>query len=290
MFDTIRRSFQLVKLCLQVLAADKELLLFPIFSAIGVGVVLLTFAGVGFGVGAFDRIEADGLAFDDVVVALVAALVFYVLAYFVIFFFNSALVFAAHERLAGGDPTIRSGIGGASKRIFTIFMWAVVAGTVGLILKILAGQAEESEGIFGLIARIFVALLGAAWTLLTFFVVPLIVIEHRPLGNAFKTSASMIRRTWGDQVAASIGLGIASLFAFLIAAGVAALLYFILSPLGAAGVITTIAVGAALVAAIVLIFSTLDGIYKAALYSYAATGEVPSLFPDEAIRGAFRQR
>ena len=40
----------------------------------------------------------------------------------------------------------------------------------------------------------------------------------------------MIRRTWGDQVIANFGLGIAAFIAFLIAAGIAALLFFILSP------------------------------------------------------------
>ena len=218
------------------------------------------------------------------------ALAFYILAYFVIIFFNSALVYAAHERLAGGDPNIRSGLKGAWYRIVTIFMWAVIAGTVGLILNILAGKARESGGIFGLISHIIISLLGAAWTLMTYFVVPLIVIERRPLGEAFKTSLSMLRRTWGEQVAGSFGLGIAAFVAFLIAAGIIALLFFILSPLGAAGVVTTIAIGVVLIAGVALVFATMDGIYKAALYNYASTGEVPTLFPDDAIRGAFRHR
>ncbi len=286
MFRAISRSFQLVKLCLHVLAADKELVLFPIFSLIGVGVVLLTFMGVGLGVGALDRIDAGGLGIGDLVVAIL----FYILASFVIIFFNSALVYAAHERLTGGDPSVRSGLSGALRRVVTIFMWAVIAGTVGLILNILSGQAREGGGILGIISQIVISLMGAAWMLITYFVVPLIVIERRPLGDAFKASPSMIRRTWGDQVIANFGLGIAAFIAFLIAAGIAALLFFILSPLGAAGVIAAIAIGAALIAAIALIFATMGSIYKAALYNYAANGEVPSLFQDEAIRSAFRQR
>ena len=289
MFDTIKRSFQLLKVCLQILAADKELLLFPIFSAIGVGVVALTFAGVSLGVGALDRIAVGGLAIGDIGIALA----FYILSYFVIIFFNSALVYAAHERLSGGDPNIRSGLRGASNRIITIFMWSVVAGTVGLILRILAGQASERGGALGIIASIVIWMLGAAWTLLTFFVVPLIVIERRPLRDAFKTSLSLIRSTWGEQVAANIGLGIAALFAFLIAVGITVLLFFVLSSLlGAVGAVATIVVGVVLIVAIALVFSALDGIYKAALYSYAVTGETPSLFraENDPIQGAFRQR
>ena len=194
MFETIGRSFRLLKLCLHVLAVDKELILFPVFSTIGVILVSLTFLGVGFGIGAFERLESEE---GPGVIDLAVLFCFYVAAYFVIIFFNSALVFAAHERLAGGDPNIRSGLNGAFFRVITIFKWAIIAATVGLILRILAGQARERGGIIGIIGYIVVQMLGAAWTMVTFFVVPLIVIERRSLSDSFKTSLSMLRRTWG---------------------------------------------------------------------------------------------
>ncbi len=156
MFNTIGRSFRLAKLCLHVLAVDKELVLFPLFSSIGVVVVLLTFMGIEFGIGALERIEAGSVAAGDIVVAFV----FYVLAYFVIIFFNSALVFAAHERLAGGDPNIRSGLNGAWHRIITIFMWAVIAATVGMVLNILSAQARGRRDILGFISQIIIARWG----------------------------------------------------------------------------------------------------------------------------------
>ena len=284
MFATIGRSFRLVKLCLHVLAVDKELILFPLFSSIGVVLVMLTFLGVGLGIGALDRVAANGAGPGDLVVAFA----FYVLSYFVIIFFNSALVFAAHERLAGGDPNIRSGLNGASQSIATIFVWAVVAATVGLILNILSSQARQRGGMMGMISHIIISMLGAAWTLITFFVVPLIVIERRSFGDAFKTSLSMLRRTWGEQIVANFGLGIAAFLAFLVAAGITALLFFVLSPLGGFGAFIAIVIGVVLIAGVALVFATLDGIYKAALYNYAVDGMVPSLFPDDAIRGAFR--
>ncbi len=284
MFATIGRSFRLVKLCLHVLAVDKELILFPLFSSIGVVLVMLTFAGVGIGIGALDRINAGAVGGGD----LVLAFAFYVFSYFVIIFFNSALVFAAHERLAGGDPNIRSGLSGASQSIATIFVWAVVAATVGLILNILSSQARQRGGMMGMISHFIISMLGAAWTLITFFVVPLIVIERRSFGDAFKTSLSMLRRTWGEQIVANFGLGIAALLSYLAAGVIIVALFFVLSPLGGFGVFLAIAVGVVLIAGIALVFATLDGIYKAALYNYAVDGVVPSLFPEDAIRGAFR--
>ena len=213
---------------------------------------------------------------------------FYVASYFVIIFFNSALVFAAHERLAGGDPNIRSGLNGAFHRVITIFKWAVIAATVGLILRILAGQARERGGIIGIIGHIVVQLLGAAWTMVTFFVVPLIVIEHLSLGDAFKKSLSMLRRTWGEQIVANFGLGIAGLLVGLVAVLVCVALMALLSLLGTFGVVLGIVISIALLVGVALVFATLDGIFKAALYNYASDGQVPSLFPDEVVRNAFR--
>lgn len=293
MFATIGRSFRLIKVCLHVLAVDKELVLFPVFSTIGMVLVLLTFLGVGIGIGALDRVGTGQYSILDIVVAWM----FYSICYFVSIFFNSALVFAAHERLAGGDPNIRSGLRGASSCIGAIFVWALIAGTVGLILKILSNMARDAtEGedgginIMGIIAQIIVALLGAAWTMATYFVVPCIVIEKLSLGAAFRSSLSMLRRTWGEQVTADFGLGLASLLAYILAGVITFILFLILSPLGIVGVIGAIVVGIALFFGIFLVFATVEGIYKAALYNYAFDGKVPSLFPEDVIVGAFHER
>ena len=286
MFATIGRSWQLFKLCLHVLSVDKELIFFPIFSTIGVVIVTLTFFGVTFGIGSFDRLETGAFTAVD----LVAVFAFYVVSYFIVIFFNSALVFAAHERLEGGDPNIRSGLAGASSRIVTIFFWAVIAATVGLILQILSSQARERGGIIGIIGQIVVAIIGAAWSLITFFVVPLIVIEHRGLFDSFKTSLSMLRRTWGEQVVGNFGLGLIQLGATLVAVLIAVVLGLVLSLLGTAGIVLAIVIGVVLVAGVSLVFATLSGIYKAALYNYAADGQVPALFTEDTIRGAFRPR
>ena len=282
MFGAIGRSITLLKVCLRVLKADKELVLFPALSAAGVVVLVLAFVGIWIGVGAVDRLDDGAVGGVDV---LLAAL-YYILTTFVIIFFNSALVFAAYERLTGGDPTVRSGLKGAWDRVGTIFMWAVIAGTVGLILHVVSAMARQRGGIVG---QIVAWLLKGSWAVITFFVVPLIVIEGRSVGGAFGTSFSMLRRTWGEQVAGRFGLGIAGFLAFLVFAGIVALLFAVLSPLGTAGVIIATAIAFVLGGGLAAVFASLEGIYKAALYQYAATGQVPALFPSDVIQGAFGQ-
>lgn len=283
---SISRSFQLVKVCLRVLSTDKELVVFPILSAIGLLVVVLSFLGVGFGIGALARLSTSTVQAGDVVIALG----FYFVSYFVIIFFNSALVYAAHYRLAGGDPNVSIGLRGAAQHLPAILLWAMVSATVGLILRALSNQSRGRGGVMAIVGMIVVAILGAAWTLLTYFVVPLIVIEGRGFVDSFKTSLSMFKRTWGEQVVGNFGLGIASMIVTIIAALILALLYFLLSPLGGVGIGIVVTLGVVTATAIALVFSTLDGIYKAALYSYAATGQVPELFPDEVVRDSWRTR
>ena len=282
MFGAIGRSITLLKVCLRVLATDKKLVLFPVLSTIGAAVLVLALMGTWIGTGAFDRIKDGSIGEVDLIIAAV----FYILISFVVIFLNSALIHAAHERLTGGDPTIRSGLRGARDRVGTIFIWAVIAGTVGLALGIVSAIARRRAGIIG---RIVAWILRGSWTILTAFVVPLIVIEGRSLIGAFGGSFSILRRTWGEQLAGHFGLRIASLLVFLVVGGIAALLFLALSPLGTWGIVTATVITLVLVIGLAAVFAALEGIYQAALYYYATTAQVPALFPKDVIESAFLQ-
>src|SRR5882724_10286722 len=92
---------------------------------------------------------------------------FYLANYFVVIFFNTALIHAATIRLRGGDPTLSDGLGFAWENVGRILQWAAVAATVGMILRAI----EERVGWLG---RFIIALVGAAWTVATYFVIPVI--------------------------------------------------------------------------------------------------------------------
>ena len=284
---SIGRSFRLVKVCFHVLSVDKELMVFPLLSSIALVFVSLSFLGVGVGVGALDRLAAGGTNATQPV-DLVVGFLFYFVSYFVIIFFNSALVYAAHYRLAGGDPNVATGLRGAMQHLPAIILWSLVSAIVGLILRMLSNRGRS--GGMGIVGQIVISIMGAAWTLVTYFVVPLIVIEGRSFTGSFKASLSMFRRTWGEQVVGNFGLGMAAVLVTIVAALVLGLLFFVLSPLGSVGVGIVVVLGVATMATIALVFATLDGIYKAALYRYASTGQVPELFPDDVVRDGWRQQ
>jgi hypothetical protein len=209
---------------------------------------------------------------------------FYLCQYFVIFFFNSALVGAALIRLKGGDPTLADGFRIAFSRIGAIFGYALIAATVGLLLRALQQRA-------GWIGRWVAGLLGVAWTVATFLVVPVLVARNLGPIDALKQSASMLRRSWGENLVGNGGIGlVGGLLLFLVVCagtGLAVLL----------GVqqMTSLAIAVGMMTVIValllgLVQAALTGIYSAALYHYASEGQTPQGFDAAQLADAFRHK
>src|SRR5690349_9958659 len=123
MFDRIRRSWALTKASWAVLKSDRELLVFPAISFVALVIVLFSFV--------IPLVTVPGLVNLDSgkvsVGGMVLTFVFYVVAYSVAFYFNTALVGAAMIRLKGGDPTIRDGLRVASSRLPQIIGFAIIA-------------------------------------------------------------------------------------------------------------------------------------------------------------------
>ncbi|MEW6651723.1 MAG: DUF6159 family protein, partial [Chloroflexota bacterium] len=131
MFTKLSNSWELVKASFRVLGADKELVVFPIISAIGAIIVSLTFALPMFLSGLVDRMVSDQIEITGIIVIFL----FYLAQYTVIFFANTALVGAAMIRLRGGDPTVGQGFRIAFSRLGSIIGYALIAATVGMILR-----------------------------------------------------------------------------------------------------------------------------------------------------------
>jgi hypothetical protein len=275
------RSWQLVKLCWGVLGQDKELVVFPIVSAIAVVIVTATFIVPGFFTGYWDSFAGQDGSIP--VSAWLLLILFYLVQYLVIIFFNAALVSAAMVRLKGGDPTLGDGLRGAWSHIGAILGWAAIAATVGLILQLL-----RSRG--GIGGAIVAALGGLAWNIITFLVVPVLVVEGVGPVQAIKRSGSLLKKTWGEQVIGNAGIGlIFGLGAFLVGVVGVALGVFIISAGATWAGVAVLVVTIVAVAILVMLGSTLHGIYSAALYQYAVDGDT-GVFTAEVMEGAFRPK
>ena len=276
MFERLSRSWSLIKASAGVLAKDKELLVFPLLSAVCTLVVGAAFVLPAVGLGALDGLREGGTP----PLAYVLAFLFYLAQYFVIFFFNSALVGAAMIRLDGGDPTLRDGLGAAKSRLPSILGYAAISATVGVLL-----QALKSKDNF--IIRLLGSGLGVAWTLATFLVVPVLVSRDVGPIDALKQSLGLLKRTWGENAIGNVGIGAA----FGVITFVAVLLSVGLVVLAAqASVALAVAVGVACALGVMLLGiyqAALTGIYSAALYRYAVSSETPPAFRGVALSQAF---
>jgi hypothetical protein len=278
MFTRLSNSWELLKSSVRVLMADKELVVFPIVSTLGVLLVTLTFALPMFLSNFFDntlfggRIEALGF---------VVLFLFYVVQYTVIFFANTALVGAALIRLRGGDPTVRDGFRIAASRMGPIIGYALIAATVGMILRTISKRS-------GGLGRLIVSLVGFAWNIATYLVVPVLAMENVGPLEAIKRSADLLRRTWGEQIAGNLGLGgIFALFYLLVIAAFAPVVILAINAEAAALIIGAIVAFILVLSIVGLVHSTLEGIYSAAVYQYATTGQVGAFFDERLVRGAF---
>jgi hypothetical protein len=277
MFDRLKRSFYLVGASAQVLRQDKRLLLFPIISASALLLVLAAFALPVLGLGSIDGMGKGGL--------YSAAFLFYVVQYFVIFYFNTALVGAVMIRLDGGSPSLGDGLRIANARFGTILGYAVISATVGVILRVI----QERVGFIG---RLVAGLLGAGWAFATFLTVPVIATSERGTFYAISESTSLLKRTWGENLAGQAGLSAAFglLYLGLVAGAVG--LVMLLAKIAATPLLIVLFVVIVVVAFLgcMLVHATLTGIYSAVLYRYAVGGSDAPGFGRDALASAFQQK
>ena len=264
------RSWALVKGSAAVLRSDRELLLFPLLSGLCTLLVAATFiAPLAFG-GAFAGIDEG----DTPVWLWPLAFAFYLSQYFVIFFFNAALVGAARIRLDGGDPTVADGFRIALSRWPQILGYAAIAATVGMILRMI----QERAG-----------LLGLAWTVASLLVVPVLVNENIGPIDAVKRSTELLKRTWGENLVGNVGIGFVFgllTIGWVLLAGT--LFVFALKAQSAMAIMLTIALAVLGFLLLGLVQSALQGVYAAALHRYAQVGDAGAGFEGAMIADAFR--
>jgi hypothetical protein len=273
MFATLSRSWALTKESFAVLRADKEILLFPVMSSIAAIVVTVSFFVPLFLTGAFQSLQEGGQIAPFHYVVL---FVFYFANYFVIIFFNSALMACANIRLSGGDPTVADGLRMAQSRLGRIAAWALVAASVGMILRMIEERSEK-------LGQLVAALMGAAWTLLTYFMIPVVLFEDLTIGASLKRSSEIFRKNWGEQVTGGISFGL--IFFLLLIPGIIITVVLAMAiPLLAVVFAVVYFLGLAAISAAV------KGIYTVALYRYATKGEVPAGFSPALVQGAFQPK
>ncbi len=267
--DTFARSWEMIGESFSVLRKDKKLVLFPILNGMSTLAIAAMYFLPLFHMGVLEQYKAYR-TIDPTVYAWL--FLWYCTNYFVIIFFNCALAACAQIRFGGGEPTVREGLAQAGWKIPSILMWAVVASTVGLILHAI----EERSSWLG---KIVSAMLGIAWAMATYLIVPVLISEDDGVFGSIQRSSELLRQTWGEQIVSGFGFGLPSLLLAIpgILLGLAG---FKLHPLG-----FLIAVPYFLL--LTAVMSAVRGIFTVALYRYATGGEPPAGFSGASFKEAF---
>jgi hypothetical protein len=277
------RSWSLMKSSAALLRSDKSLMMFPLLSGLCCLLVAASFLiPIGFAASHAERVGGSGHGLPAG--AYVAMFVFYLVQYFVIIFFNTGLAGAALMHLRGEPASFSAGFELAKSRVVSIFGYALIAATVGLVLRALQER-------LGFIGRVVAGLLGLAWTVATFLVVPVLASEDIGPMEAVKRSVELLKRTWGENLIGNAGIGVifglvtfvAALLAVLLVVGAA-------STQSTAAIVTAVAVVAVGLTMIGLVQASLHGIYAAALYQYADEGRVGAGFDQALLEQAFRSK
>ncbi len=281
MFARIATGWELAKQSFGVLRHDKELVLFPLMSSLACLLVLASFAVPLWATPWFHQFFQERQAPQNPLFYVIL-FAFYAVNYFVIVFFNAALVSCALKRMAGGNPTVGYGLQQASGRLPQIAAWALVSATVGILLKAIESKSDK-------IGQLIASLVGAGWAIATYFVVPVLVVEQVGPWEALKRSTSLMKRTWGETLVGNMGVGLMVLAAMIPG--------FVLMMAGFVAVTANPILGGAIVVLGIiwilgasLVSAAVQSILLTALYLYAAEGTVPPQFDAALLQNAFSSK
>lgn len=280
------RSWQIAKLSFGVIGKDKEMLIFPFLA------------------GLFSLLYSIALLFPTIIVdflgqTALAPVAFGVVEYAVLFvtylglsfiatFFNVCVVYTAKVRFSGGDATFFESLRFAMSKIGLIFMWSMLAATVGILLRVLDQIAERLGPVGKILLSLLRAVLGMIWSIVTIFVVPAMVYDDLTPIDAIKKSAQTLKKTWGESLVRHYGMGLVSSLFAILGVFLSVGLFVGMAFLGPIGLIMAAGVSALYFLVTFLVFNCANSVFNTALYYYANNGECPEGFDMEIMKGAFR--
>lgn len=202
----------------------------------------------------------------------------------------AALVVGADEALHGRPVSVGACFRRALGRFGALLSWSGINAIMQLFVGALQGD-DSGSGIADLvisIARVFLGVLvEMAWRLISFLVVPLIVLESAGAIGALKESFAIFRQHWGTQIKGFVRISIPVVLWFmlpglaLLIVGIALAVFdrpLIGVPLLLIGVIL-LTIGS-------LLYNTVRGVFSVVLYRFLKDGEALPGFTAQELQEA----
>ena len=168
-------------------------------------------------------------------------------------------------------------------------MWALVSAVVGILLRLIEMAAERAGKVGEIVLTVVRLGLGAAWGVVTVFVIPILVYKGHTPFDAIKESTKTIKKTWGESLIRAFGLGLVELLLIVLGVVLTILGVFLVASLGISAILFVIGLGILFVLGVIIVFGVANNIYNTALYVYAETGKIPEGFNKEVLAHAFEE-
>jgi hypothetical protein len=271
-FATIGRGWKMSKLSMSVVKKDPELIVYMFICGF-----LSLLAMIGMSVPQYLE-QSWAIDSQGQMTPMYMGFVFagYMTISIVVTFWNSAIVANSHIRLSGGDPKFMDGVSAAISKIHIIIIWGIIAGTVGLLLKILNQAAREQKGGAAIFSIILTAIGAAVWWMMTFFMIPHMIIENKGVGESLKSSKQMFHKSWGENITSGLGIGLIGGFFVIMIAIITYVLMIALGPLWFVG----LAIGICGIAIAIAWTNAAEQVAVTALYLYSKNGVMPQIYQD----------
>ena len=292
MFGRIARGWSMAKASFTVLRDHPKLLVLPVLSAAALMLALAVLFGIfmfeaGSFQGAGRMVKNLEQSWDGNKVVLgVGVVALGWLFTSVSLYFNAALVFCVLRAFNGENPSIAEGLATAAGRLPQIIGWAFIAAVVGFALNLIQETLKDKLGFLG---SLLGGLFDFAWAAITYFVLPVLVVEGLGPVGAVKRSSSILRQTWGEAATGSVGLGAIGFLLCVPAFLVVALGVVLAASSGHPGfAIVLFPLAFVYIVAVMTVMGTLGTVFQTGLYVYATTGKAP--FDETLMRAAFQPK
>jgi hypothetical protein len=286
--NAFSRSWMITKLTFGVINKDREMIWFAVLSTIfsTLFTVAMVFPTV------VPSLLDEGFSSETLEIYQYAILfaTYFGLA-FIATFFNVCVVYTTKVRFEGGNATFDESLKFAFSKIGLIAQWSLISASVGLLLRLLHNLASRLGKVGELVANIVIGLLGMAWSILTIFVVPVLVYENISPFDAIKKSAEVIKRTWGESLIKTIGLGLVQFLVFIILLATCfGIVWVLFQLIGVMGMIIGFGISLLILLFAGLIFNIANTVFNTALYVYANNQMIAEGFDESVLKGAFKQK
>lgn len=203
------------------------------------------------------------------------ALIAYAILAVVSVFFAFGLVACTRITLFERDSKFLDGLKASLRNIHWVLIWAFIAWTIGPILTLLDHERHTSRWV----RRI----LKTSWSLLNYFVIPIVIVDRINLFSALRQSVRTMSKTWGNGAVSQLGL---MWFFWLLNLPTILIVAYGINLEGDWPKPLTFIV-LAMVYGTIVIYQTASSVLSVVLYKYALDGTVVEGFNEKWLKEAF---